>query len=147
MPFIIQDRAIFRSSVGSLDTGISGCTDIPIDPAINILPLDGTKKEKPPCLGVLRDFIASFHNVFIDPPVEVRLLFNELEQMKYLLAEAKGASRNSQRDNAPCEYGRRRSESLYTAEDDQGQDRSHHGLCKFQNHCELKSQVFRQQYV
>jgi hypothetical protein len=47
------------------------------------------QKESPPWRTFfLRDFIASFRNLCFDPPVEMRLIFNELDQLKNLLAVA-----------------------------------------------------------
>jgi len=37
---------------------------------------------------VVGDFIASFRNLCFDPPVEMRLVIAELEQLKNLLAVA-----------------------------------------------------------
>jgi len=33
----------------------------------------------------LRDFIDTFHNLFLDPPIEVILLFKEFDLLKSLL--------------------------------------------------------------
>jgi hypothetical protein len=35
-----------------------------------------------------RDFISSFRNVFLDPPVEMKLIMNELDQLGNLLDAA-----------------------------------------------------------
>ena len=42
--------------------------------------------EKVPLSRALRDFIASFRNLCVDPPVEMRIMLNEVEQLKPLLA-------------------------------------------------------------
>ena len=38
--------------------------------------------------GFLPDFIASFRNLCFDPPEEIKLIFNELEQLRNLVTAA-----------------------------------------------------------
>ncbi len=48
----------------------------------------GVKRKKPFFKGFLRGFIDSFRNLCFDPPVEMRLIFSELEKLRELLEAA-----------------------------------------------------------